>query len=65
MEIYEFIEEFVLNGWYLEIFVCKNNLCDYWVFVGNEVTGIGLFSDDVKAFEERGYILFVKYGVFN
>lgn len=38
-EIYEIIEELVPNGKYLEIFGRKNNLRDYWVTVGNEVTG--------------------------
>ena len=38
-EIYELIEELVPNGKYLEIFARKNNLRDYWVSVGNEVTG--------------------------
>ncbi len=27
------------SGRYLEIFARKNNLRDYWVSVGNEVTG--------------------------
>eukprot|EP01023_Acetabularia_acetabulum_P012935 TRINITY_DN16121_c0_g1_i2.p1 TRINITY_DN16121_c0_g1~~TRINITY_DN16121_c0_g1_i2.p1 ORF type:complete len:295 (+),score=58.56 TRINITY_DN16121_c0_g1_i2:87-971(+) len=39
-EIYELIEELVPGGRYLEIFARKNNLRDYWVSVGNEVTGL-------------------------
>ena len=50
------------NGRYLEIFARKNNLRDYWVSVGNEVTGTGLPPDDMKAFEERGTIPSAKYG---
>ena len=61
-EIYELIEELVPNGRYLEIFARKNNLRDYWVSVGNEVTGTGLPPDDMKAFEERGTIPSAKYG---
>jgi mRNA (2'-O-methyladenosine-N6-)-methyltransferase len=64
-EIYELIEELVPNGRYLEIFARKNNLRDYWVSVGNEVTGTGLPPDDVKAFEERGHIPSAKYGASN
>lgn len=41
-EIYELIEKLVPNGKYLEIFGRKNNLRDFWVTVGNEVTGQGL-----------------------
>lgn len=40
-EIYQLIEELVPNGRYLEIFGRKNNLRDFWVTVGNEVTGQG------------------------
>ena len=36
-EIYEYIESFVPNGHYLEIFARRNNLHDYWVSVGNEL----------------------------
>lgn len=41
-EIYELIEDLVPNGKYLEIFGRKNNLRNFWVTVGNEVTGQGL-----------------------
>jgi mRNA m6A methyltransferase catalytic subunit len=64
-EIYELIEELVPNGKYLEIFARKNNLRDYWVSVGNEVTGTGLPPDDVKAFEEKGAVPAAKYGAGN
>ena len=64
-EIYELIEELVPNGKYLEIFARKNNLRDYWVSVGNEVTGTGLPPDDVKAFEEKGAVPAAKYGASN
>ena len=55
-EIYELIEQLVPNGKYLEIFARKNNLRDYWVSVGNEVTGTGLPPEDVKAFAEVGAV---------
>ena len=64
-EIYELIEELVPGGRYLEIFARKNNLRDYWVSVGNEVTGTGLPPEDVKAFEEKGAIPSAKYGASN
>ena len=40
-EIYHIIEQLVPNGKYLEIFGRKNNLRNFWVTVGNEVTGQG------------------------
>lgn len=49
-EIYELIESLVPNGKYLEIFGRKNNLRNFWVTVGNEVTGQGLPVDDEKAY---------------
>lgn len=61
-EIYELIEELVPGGKYLEIFARKNNLRDYWVSVGNEVTGTGLPPEDEKAFEEQGIVPGAKYG---
>ena len=64
-EIYELIEELVPNGKYLEIFARKNNLRDYWVSVGNEVTGTGLPPEDEKAFEEQGIVPGAKYGAGN
>eukprot|EP00891_Asterochloris_glomerata_P002643 jgi/Astpho2/2643/e_gw1.00049.31.1_t len=38
-EIYELIEDLVPNGCYLEVFGRQNNLRNYWVTVGNEVSG--------------------------
>ena len=61
-EIYELIEELVPNGRYLEIFARKNNLRDFWVSVGNEVTGTGLPPEDVKAFAEEGAVPGARYG---
>ena len=61
-EIYELIEELVPNGRYLEIFARKNNLRDYWVSVGNEVTGTGLPPEDVAAFEDKGAVPGARYG---
>jgi len=40
-EIYDLIEHLVPDGKYLEIFARKNNLRNYWVSVGNEITGLG------------------------
>ena len=37
------------SGNYLEIFGRKNNLRDFWVTVGNEVTGKGPPREDVEA----------------
>lgn len=50
------------GGRYLEIFARKNNLRDYWVSVGNEVTGTGLPPEDVAAYEEKGAIPGARYG---
>ena len=61
-EIYEIIEELVPNGRYLEIFGRKNNLRDYWVTVGNEVTGTGMPPEDVEAIKESGRISNAVYG---
>ena len=36
-------------GRYLEIFGRKNNLRDFWVTIGNEVTGQGPPKDDQEA----------------
>ena len=55
----------VPGGKYLEIFARKNNLRDYWVSVGNEVTGTGLPPEDVAAFEEEGAVPGAKYGAHN
>ena len=64
-EIYELIEEMVPGGKYLEIFARKNNLRDYWVSVGTEVTGTGLPPEDVAAFEQEGAVPGAKYGAHN
>ena len=61
-EIYQLIEELVPNGRYLEIFARKNNLRDYWVSVGNEVTGTGLPPEDVAAYEDKGAVPGARYG---
>ncbi len=61
-EIYEIIEELVPSGRYLEIFGRKNNLRDYWVTVGNEVTGTGMPPEDVEATKEGGNIHGAVYG---
>ncbi|KAJ3392301.1 hypothetical protein HDU92_008532 [Lobulomyces angularis] len=37
VELYEYIEQLVPNGKYLEIFGRKNNLRDFWVTIGNEL----------------------------
>mmetsp|Transcript_47476 Transcript_47476/g.152101 ORF Transcript_47476/g.152101 Transcript_47476/m.152101 type:complete len:327 (+) Transcript_47476:83-1063(+) len=55
-EIYEIIEELVPNGKYLEIFARKNNLRNYWVSLGNEVTGTGLPESDLAAVEATGNV---------
>lgn len=39
----------IATGRYLEIFARKNNLRNYWVSVGNEVTGTGLPDEDQAA----------------
>ena len=38
----------VTPGRYLEIFARKNNLRNYWVSIGNEVTGTGLPDEDMQ-----------------
>lgn len=48
-EIYQLIEKLVPNGRYLEIFARKNNLRNYWVSLGNEVTGMGLPEEDMMS----------------
>ena len=64
-EIYEMIEKLVPNGRYLEVFARKNNLRDYWVSVGNEVTGTGLPDSDVKALQEGNAVPNAKFGAAN
>jgi mRNA (2'-O-methyladenosine-N6-)-methyltransferase len=41
----------VCAGKYLEIFGRKNNLRDFWVTVGNEVTGQGAPREDQRAID--------------
>jgi mRNA m6A methyltransferase catalytic subunit len=36
-EIYDYIEQLVPNGYYLEVFGRRNNLRDKWVTIGNEI----------------------------
>lgn len=52
----------LLAGKYLEIFGRKNNLRDYWVTVGNEVTGQGPPRGDQRAIEEGLRIPNAVYG---
>eukprot|EP00884_Botryococcus_braunii_P005425 jgi/Botrbrau1/14884/Bobra.0248s0003.1 len=61
-EIYQLIEELVPQGRYLEIFGRKNNLHNYWVTLGNEVTGTGFPEDDVAALKEKNRIPGAVYG---
>jgi len=61
-EIYELIEQLVPNGRYLEIFARKNNLRDFWVSVGNEVTGTGLPEEDMRALQDNMCIPNAVYG---
>ncbi|KAG1658572.1 hypothetical protein FOA52_005576 [Chlamydomonas sp. UWO 241] len=61
-EIYELIEELVPNGRYLEIFARKNNLRNFWVSIGNEVTGTGLPEADLHALRESACIPNAVYG---
>ena len=61
-EIYELIERLVPNGRYLEIFGRKNNLRDFWVTIGNEVTGTGLPEEDLAQLEQEGRIEGAVYG---
>lgn len=64
-EIYELAEALVPNGRYLEIFGRKNNLRNYWVTVGNEVTGQGLPTEDLDAIQAHGRIPGAVYGRSN
>lgn len=64
-EIYQLIEELVPNGKYLEIFGRKNNLHNYWVTVGNEVTGTGLPTEDEAALKAHKAIPGAVYGARN
>jgi len=64
-EIYDLIERLVPNGRYLEIFARKNNLRDYWVSVGNEVSGTGLPDEDNAAIAAGSGIPNAKFGASN
>eukprot|EP00887_Chlorella_sp_A99_P002786 scaffold6.g2786.t1 len=71
-EIYQMVEALVPNGErrgtgaagrrYLEIFGRKNNLRDFWVTVGNEVTGQGPPKEDQAAIEAGDRIPNAVYG---
>lgn len=61
-EIYQLIEALVPGGSYLEIFGRKNNLRDFWVTVGNEVTGTGPPKEDADALAAGGRIPGAVYG---
>ena len=61
-EIYQLIEELCPGGSYLEIFGRKNNLRNYWVTVGNEVTGTGPPKEDAAALAAGGRIPGAVYG---
>jgi mRNA (2'-O-methyladenosine-N6-)-methyltransferase len=52
----------VSAGKYLEIFARKNNLRNFWVSVGNEVTGTGLPEEDLQAFKDTAAIPGAVYG---
>ena len=52
-------------GKYLEIFGRKNNLHNYWVTVGNEVTGTGLPTEDEAALKANRSIPGAVYGARN
>ena len=49
-------------GRYLEIFGRKNNLRDFWVTVGNEVTGQGPPTEDREAIDRGERIPGATYG---
>ncbi|KAL4457611.1 hypothetical protein ABPG75_012476 [Micractinium tetrahymenae] len=61
-EIYQLIEKLVPYGKYLEIFGRKNNLRNFWVTVGNEVTGQGPPKEDQRALQEGLRIPNAVYG---
>lgn len=52
-------------GRYLEIFGRKNNLRDYWVTIGNEVTGKGLPASDASALRHGVMVPGAVYGRSN
>lgn len=51
-----------IAGKYLEIFARKNNLRNFWVSIGNEVTGTGLPEEDMQAFKQTSAIPGAVYG---
>ena len=53
------------SGRYLEIFARKNNLRNYWVSIGNEVTGTGLPEADMDALRQSASIPNAVYGRAN
>lgn len=52
-------------GRYLEIFGRKNNLRDYWVTIGNEITGKGLPASDASALRHGVMVPGAVYGRSN
>jgi mRNA (2'-O-methyladenosine-N6-)-methyltransferase len=64
-ELYELIEELVPNGRFIEIFARKNNLRNFWVSVGNEVTGTGLPASDIQALRSKGRVEGAVFGRAN
>lgn len=61
-EIYQLVEAVCPGGSYLEIFGRKNNLRDFWVTVGNEVTGTGPPREDATVIAAGGRIPGAVYG---
>ena len=53
---------FLLAGKYLEIFGRKNNLHNFWVTIGNEVTGTGMPVGDEDAVKDGLRIPGAVYG---
>jgi hypothetical protein len=53
---------YLCAGKYLEIFARKNNLRNFWVSIGNEVTGTGLPEEDMQAFKQTSAIPGAVYG---
>ena len=61
-EIYHLVEAVCPGGSFLEIFGRKNNLRDFWVTVGNEVTGTGPRREDATVIAAGGRIPGAVYG---
>lgn len=61
-EIYQLVEAVCPGGSFLEIFGRKNNLRDFWVTVGNEVTGTGPPREDATVIAAGGRIPGAVYG---